>query len=198
MAKRIIVVGATGTIGKALVAALQPRFDVVQASHQKAPYKVDLSNTQSIAALLSTIGKVDGIVCAAGDARFAPLAKLSEEDYLYSIRNKLMGQVNLARLGIDYLSDEGHIILTSGILAHKPMLGSAAISMVNAGLEGVVHAAALEMPRGIRINVVSPPWVSETLTAMGEDPRTGKPAAEVSHAYLHILEEAMTGQVLHA
>jgi NAD(P)-dependent dehydrogenase (short-subunit alcohol dehydrogenase family) len=100
---------------------------------------------------------VDGIVSTAGAARFAPLEKLSDEDFRFSLANKLMGQVNLARIGIDYLNDKGSITLTSGILSHQPMVGSAVISLVNAGLEGFTRAAALEAPRGIRVNVVSPP-----------------------------------------
>jgi NAD(P)-dependent dehydrogenase (short-subunit alcohol dehydrogenase family) len=94
--------------------------------------------------VFKAIGKVDGIVSTAGAARFAPLEKLSDEDFRFSLANKLMGQVNLTRIGIDYLNDKASITLTSGILSHQPMLGSAVISLVNAGLEGFTRAAALE------------------------------------------------------
>jgi NAD(P)-dependent dehydrogenase (short-subunit alcohol dehydrogenase family) len=164
--KKIVVFGATGTIGKAVVVALSPKYEVVQVSNRQGEYKADLADAGSVRNVLEAIGKVDGIISAAGAARFAPLEKLSDEDFSFSIANKLMGQVNLTRIGMDYLNDKGSITLTSGILSHKPMAGSAAISLVNAGLEGFARAAALEAPRVIRVNVVSPPWVPETLEAL--------------------------------
>ncbi len=97
---RILVIGATGTIGKAVVAALSPKHDVVAASHPHATEKVDISDPASIRALLARLGKFDAIVSAAGSARFVPLASLSEDDFAYSTANKLMGQVNLTRLGM--------------------------------------------------------------------------------------------------
>ncbi len=129
-------------------------------------------------------GQFDAVVSAAGSARFGALAELSDEDYLFSLRNKLMGQVNLVRIGQRHISDNGSFTLTSGVLAREPMPGSSAISMVNAGLEGFVRAAQLELPRGIRINVVSPVWVLETLRALGRDPATGMPAERVARAYV--------------
>jgi len=109
-----------------------------------------------------------------------------------------MGQVNLARLGARHVTDRGSFTLTSGVLANEPMPGGAAISLVNAGLEGFVRAAALEISRGIRVNVVSPPWVSETLKAMGKDPGAGMPAEQVAAAYAAAVEGQQTGQVLSA
>jgi NAD(P)-dependent dehydrogenase (short-subunit alcohol dehydrogenase family) len=194
--KRILVVGATGTIGKAVVAALSGKYDVVAASHQKAPHKVDISDPSSIRALLNAAGKVDGVISCAGAARFKPLAQLTDDDFEFSLRNKLMGQVNLARIGQDFLNDQGSIILTTGVLATKPMVGSAAISLVNSAVEGFVRAAALEMPRGLRINAVSPPWVTETLIALKMDPKAGKPAAQVAQAYVKALEGNASGQIL--
>jgi len=63
-------------------------------------------------------------------------------------------------------------------------------------LEGFVGAAALEAPRGIRINVVSPPWVAETLKALNMDPSSGKPAVEVAQGYVKSIEAQQTGQVI--
>lgn len=196
--KRIVVVGATGTIGKAVVAALATKCDVVQVSHRAAAYKIDLADAESIRRTLADIGKLDGIVSAAGVASFAPFAKLTDDDFWLGIRNKLMGQVNLARIGLEHLSNGGSITLTSGILSRKPMPGGAAISLVNAGIEGFVRAAALELPRGIRINAVAPPWVRETLMAMKMDASQGKPAAEVARAYVQCVEGTATGQVVDA
>jgi NAD(P)-dependent dehydrogenase (short-subunit alcohol dehydrogenase family) len=194
--KKIVVFGATGTIGKAVVAALSPKYEVLQVGNRQGQFKADLAEADSIRNVFKAVGKVDGIVSAAGAARFAPLEKLSDEDFRYSLVNKLMGQVNLARIGMDYLNDKGSITLTSGILSHKPMPGSAAISLVNAGLEGFARAAALEASRGIRVNVVSPPWVTETLEALNMDPSLGKPAVEVAKGYVKSIEGQQSGEVI--
>ena len=174
---RILVVGATGTIGQAVVQLLGQRHDVVAASRQAASIKVDMAQPDSIRALFHTVGQVDAIVSVAGAAKFAPLANLSDADFQFCLENKLMGQVNLVRLGLAHVREGGSITLTSGVLAHSPMPGSAAISLVNAGLEGFARAAAIEAPRGIRVNVVSPPWVTETLIKFNMDPAPGKPAS---------------------
>jgi len=142
------------------------------------------------------VGRVDAVVSAAGDARFKPLAQLTDDDFAFSLDNKLMGQVNLVRYGIDSVNDGGSFTLTSGVLAQQPMPGSAAISLVNAGIEGFARAAALELPRGQRINVVSPPWVAETLAAMGQDPSNGLPASVVAKAYVRSIEGSETGSVI--
>jgi NAD(P)-dependent dehydrogenase (short-subunit alcohol dehydrogenase family) len=196
--QKIAVFGATGTIGKAVVAALSPRYAVLQVGNRQGQFQADLANPDSIRNVFKAIGKVDGIVGTAGAARFAPLEQLSDEDFRFSLANKLMGQVNLARISLDYLNDKASITLTSGILSHKPMAGSAVISLVNAGLEGFARAAALEAPRGIRVNVVSPPWVTETLKALNLDPGLGKPAAEVAKAYVKSIEGQETGEVIEA
>jgi NAD(P)-dependent dehydrogenase (short-subunit alcohol dehydrogenase family) len=107
-----------------------------------------------------------------------------------------MGQVNLAREGLRRVRDGGVIVLTSGILARTPIPGSGAISLVNAGIEAFARAAALEAPRGIRVNVVSPPWVAETLTQLGMDPKAGLPASVVARAYVSAVDGSMTGQVI--
>jgi NAD(P)-dependent dehydrogenase (short-subunit alcohol dehydrogenase family) len=192
---RILVVGATGTIGKAVVSALSARHEVIAASHNRAAERVDISSIASIRALFDRVGKVDAIVSAAGSAKFAPFASLTDADFQYSIDNKLMGQANLARIGIDVLNQGGSITLTSGILAQQPMPGSGAISLVNAGLEGFTRAAGLEAPRGIRVNCVSPPWVSETLTGMGMNPSGGLPAATVAQSYVESVEGSANGRI---
>jgi NAD(P)-dependent dehydrogenase (short-subunit alcohol dehydrogenase family) len=195
---RILIVGATGTIGRPLVAALQGKHELVLASRQKAHEKVDISDPASIRALYKRVGKLDAVVSASGEAKFAPLATLTDEDFAFSIRSKLMGQVNLVRAGMATIRDGGSFTLTSGVLSQEPTRGSAAISLVNAGLEGFARAAALEMPRGVRINVVSPPWVSETLEAMGRDGDAGMPAAQVARAYVDSVEGNETGEVIDA
>lgn len=193
---KILLVGATGTIGSAVAAALAPRHEIIAASFSKSEHNVDIADSGSIRNLYREVGQIDAVISAAGLAKFAPLASLSEDDFRFCYSNKLMGQINLVCLGFDYVTDGGSFILTSGVLAQHPMVGSAAISMVNAGLEGFARAAALEAPRRIRVNVVSPPWVKETLAALGMDTSEGKPAATVALAYVDALEGADTGEVI--
>lgn len=192
---RILLIGATGTIGEAIATALA-RHELIRASRRKAPEQVDIADPASIRALFTRVGKVDAVVSAAGLAAFKPLDALTDEDFAFSLGNKLMGQVNLVRLGFGSVNNGGSFTLTSGVLAQHPEPGTAAISLVNAGLEGFVRAAALEAPRGIRVNVVSPPWVTETLKAMGRPLPGGRPAATVARAYVRSVEGAETGQVL--
>ena len=195
---KVLVVGATGTIGSAVSAALSPRHEVISASHTKSEHKVDLADPGSIRRMYQDVGQVDAVICAAGLAKFAPLGSLTEDDFRFCLSNKLMGQVNLVRLGFECVSDAGSFTLTSGVLAQQPMIGGAAISLVNAGLEGFTRAAALEAPRGIRVNIVSPPWVTETLAALGMDTSQGTPAATVARAYVRTLEGSGTGEVIAA
>ena len=193
---RILLIGATGTIGKAIAAALGRRHEVLLASRHQAPLQVDIADPVSIRALYAKVGKVGAVISAAGEARFKPLDELSDADFAFSIDSKVMGQVNLVRYGLDSVTDKGSITLTSGILAQHPSRGSGAVSLVNAALEGFTRAAALEAPRGIRINVVSPPWVAETLKALGMPLEGGLPAATVAQAYVRSVEGKDTGEVI--
>lgn len=193
---RIVVIGASGTIGSAVAAALAPRHEVVKVGHHSGDFQVDLASSDSITRLFRAIGSFDGLVCTAGVAKFAALDELVVADYQLGLSNKLMGQVNLVRIGRQSINDGGSFTLTSGVLSQEPMKGSASISMVNAGVEGFVRAAALELPRGIRINVVSPSWVTETLIALKMDPSLGMPTAAVARAYVASIEGSDTGQVI--
>ena len=132
----------------------------------------------------------------AGNAVFKPFAALTDADYELGLRSKLMGQVALARTAKDHLRDGGSITVTTGVLAMHPMPGSAAISLVNAGLEGFVRAAALELPRRLRINAVSPPWVKETLVKLRMDPAPGLAAADVAKAYVAAVEGSYQGTII--
>ena len=195
---KLLVIGGTGTIGAAVVHALEARHEVRSASHTRSALRVDLANPDSIKQLYASVGPLDGVICAAGDSVFRPLLALSDADFALCLTNKLMSQVNLVRLGVEMLADGGSFTLTTGILSRQPMPGSAAISMVNAGLEGFVRAAALELPRGLRINAVAPGWVRETLVAMKMDPEIGMPAAQVAETYVRAVEGSATGHILDA
>jgi NAD(P)-dependent dehydrogenase (short-subunit alcohol dehydrogenase family) len=193
---RILIVGATGTIGRPLVAALQNHHDLVLASRKKAHEQVDLSDSASIKALYKRIGKLDAVICAAGEVKFQPFATLTEDDYAFSIKSKLMGQVNLVRYGMDSVSDGGSFTLTSGTLANEPMIGGTCPSLVNGAINSFTRAAALEAPRKIRVNVVAPPWILETLIEYKMDPTGGMPATDVARAYAETVEGKQNGAVV--
>jgi NAD(P)-dependent dehydrogenase (short-subunit alcohol dehydrogenase family) len=193
---RILIVGASGTIGSAVVAALGGRHELVLASQHKAPEVVDIADPASIRALFARIGRVDAVVNAAGRAAFKPFSELADADFDFSLRSKLMGQVNLFRIGLESIADNGSFTLTAGYLARHPMPGSVAGSLVNAALEGFARAAALEAPRGIRVNAVSPSWITETLQKLGRPLTGGIPVATVAQAYVRSVEGTETGQVI--
>ena len=193
---RILLVGASGTIGSAVAAALSGRHELILASVQQSAEQVDIADPASIRALFARVGRVDAVVSAAGRAAFKPLTDLADEDFDLSLSNKLMGQVNLVRLGLASVNDGGSFTLTAGYLARHPIPGSGAVSLVNAGLEGFGRSAALEAPRGIRVNVVSPPWVTETLVKLGRPPEGGLDAAVVAQAYVSSVEGTITGQAI--
>lgn len=195
---KVVVVGATGTIGQAVTQALSGRHEVVPVSHSGGELRVDMASPESIERLFEAIGPFDALVSVAGRAAFKPVQELTDEDFKLSLFNKLMGQVNLVRIGVRHINEGGSFTLTSGVLAGEPMPGSAAISLVNAGLEGFGRAVALEKPRNIRVNVVSPPWVTETLSARGMDPSGGLSAAQVAKAYVRSVEGQGTGEVIDA
>jgi NAD(P)-dependent dehydrogenase (short-subunit alcohol dehydrogenase family) len=193
---KVLLIGATGTIGQAISAALSQRHEVVAASRNSGSAQVDITQPISIRALFDAVGPVDSVIIAAGAARLKPLAQWEDEDFEFSLRNKLMGQVNVVREGLQRVRDHGVIVLTSGQASRAPYPGSGIISLVNAGLEGFVRAAALEAPRGIRVNAVSPPSVSETLSKRGVDATGGLPASVVAQAYVRAVETPITGKVI--
>jgi NAD(P)-dependent dehydrogenase (short-subunit alcohol dehydrogenase family) len=194
---RILVIGANGTIGREVVKALSAEHEVIGASRSGSEVSVDITRPASIQAMYASVGTVDAVISAAGSGAWKPLEQLTDEDFAFSLGYKLMGQVNVVRYGLEHVSDDGSITTTSGILSRSPMEGSAAISLVNCGLEGFTRAAALEAPRGIRVNVVSPPWVTETLIEMGAtDTSHGLPAATVALAYVRSVTGRETGQVI--
>ncbi|MBO6792590.1 MAG: short chain dehydrogenase [Balneolaceae bacterium] len=151
---RILVVGGNGTIGKRICEALKEEHEVIIASRNSGDVQVDITDSASIKTMFQSIYTVDAIVSVAGEAKWASFSELSEEDYYIGIRSKLMGQVNLARMGLDYLSDGGSITLTTGILADHPVLKTSSAAMVNGAIHSFVKASALEIKHA-RINAVS-------------------------------------------
>lgn len=192
---RIVVIGSTGTIGSAVVKQLSAAHQVVGGSRKSNP-PVDITNAQTLQAFFDKSGQVDGVICCAGDAKFAPLTALTDDDLGYSLRNKLMGQVNVVRMGLPKVKDKGFFVLTSGIFSTRPWPGVPAVALVNGAIDSFVRAAALDLPRGIRINVVSPPFIEETAAQMGMAGKGGATAATAARAYVSLIEGSATGQII--
>lgn len=194
---KIILIGAGGTIGKAVAAELGARHEVVRVGRSSGDLRVDISDPDSIDRLYEQAGAFDALVCAAGSVHFAPLEQFTGEQFALGLRNKLMGQVNLVTKGLHHIGDGGSFTLTGGLLNEEPIRSGASAGMVNGALEGFVRAAAIELPRGLRINVVSPTVLEESLPVYGPFFRGTKaaPAAEVALGYARSVEGGQTGRV---
>ena len=196
---KILLVGATGTIGSAIAAALEAEGDqVIRAGFSSGDYTVDLADPASVRALLEAAGSVDAIVCSAGVAQFGSVEELDDEAYASSIANKLMGQANLVRFGLDTVSEGGSFTLTTGTLSVRPTPGTAAVAMVGGGVESFARAAALDLEGRYRVNVVSPGWVAESRQAMGLEPMPGIWAADLAWYYVSLVHGRANGEVLEA
>lgn len=165
---KILVIGASGTIGSQIVNALSATQEVITANYQSGDVQIDMSEPKSVAAAFEAIGKVDAIICAAGNVAFNAFSELSREEWDVGINSRLMGQVNLTQIGSQYLNDGGSITLTSGIIADYPIAYGTSAATLNGAIQHFVKAVALELPRNIRINVVSPTVVTESLSVYGD------------------------------
>lgn len=190
---KAIVIGATGTIGHEVAERLRESGYEVTGASRHSHVKVDIEDEDSVKKLLERTGQVDVIVSAAGTAAFGEINKLTDKEFSLSFRNKLMGQIKLLQNGLAYLNPGGTILLTGGIFAYRPIRGSAAIAMVNLGLEGFVRAAALEMDKNVKLIVIHPPLVAETAKKMGLDPEPYLTSREVSEAYLDAIANGQSG-----
>lgn len=165
---KILVIGASGTIGSKIVEALEKTHEVIKAGKNKGDVQIDITNPTSIRASLSALGQLDAIICATGDVAFNAFSSLSREEWDIGINSRLMGQVNLTQIGVEYLSDGGSITLTSGIIADYPIAFGASAATLNGAIQHFTKAVSNELPRGIRINVVSPSVVTESLDTYGD------------------------------
>lgn len=193
---KILLIGATGTIGQKVAQRLADAHEVVAVGFKDGDFQVDIADQGSIKRLFEQVGTVDALISTAGLAEFGPLDTLTDEQFRIGWSNKLMGQINLVRVGRVYVKSGGVILLTSVMLANEPMPGSAAVSAVNGAINSFVKAAALELGNSLRINAVSPVFVKETMEMMGMDSREGVSAADTSKAYEAALDGSMTDEVI--
>jgi len=194
---RIIVVGATGVLGKAVVAELETRHEVVSVSHSQSDTRVDITDLSSIKDMFKSIGPFDSLVSTTGTVHFGQLEEITQAQWQLGLHDKLMGQVNLVTEGLKHIRDNGSFTLTTGILSKDPIRFGTAATLVNCAIEGFVVSSALEMPRGIRINAVSPTILEESVEAfgpyfMGFDP---VPAATAALGFAKSVEGLRTGEV---
>lgn len=152
---KILIIGGKGTIGKTVSRYFAAKYEVIIGGRSSGDVLVDISDSESIRKMFELVGKLDAVVCIAGEAKWAPFNDLTEEDFYVGLKSKLMGQVNLVRTGKDYLNYGGSFTLTTGILADDPVVKTTSAAMVNGAIHSFVKAVALELENGIRINAVS-------------------------------------------
>ncbi|MCB1554742.1 MAG: short chain dehydrogenase [Xanthomonadales bacterium] len=194
---KILLIGAHGTLGQAVAQELGSRHEIVRAGRSSGDVRIDLTDRASVERALASVGPLDAVVSAAGNVAFGPLLEMSQEQWDVGLQDKLMGQVQLALAAVAHLNDGGSITLTTGVLAEEPIRYGASASLVNAGIQGFVLGAAIELPRGLRINAVSPGVLIESMPNYapyfrGFDP---VPAARAALGFARSVEGADTGKV---
>ena len=195
---KILLIGASGTIGRRIHETLSSKHEIVRASRKGEDVEVDITSTDSIEQMYRSVAGIEAVICAAGGAKFGPFNDLSEEDLYIGIRSKMMGQVNLVRIGQNYVNDGASFTLTTGILAEEPVVGSVGLALVNGAVNSFAIAAALELPRGMRVNVVCPTVVEDSAETYGDifagfDPA---PMGRVVNAYVRSITGRFTGRVI--
>lgn len=195
---KILIIGGHGTIGSSVTSYFSDGNEIIIGGRSKGDVIVDISESDSIEKMFSQINNVDAIVCIAGEAKWDDFDKLSEEDYYIGIKSKLMGQVNLVRIGKNYLNAGGSITLSTGILADDPVIKTASSAMVNGGIHSFVKAVALELEDGIRINAVSLGVVQDAYYKYkdyfpGHNPI---PTSKVINAYVRSVIGKMNGEII--
>ncbi|MCI0993119.1 short chain dehydrogenase [Pseudomonas corrugata] len=196
---KILLIGANGTIGSAIANELSPRHEIIRIGRNSGELHVDISDSASIRALFEKTGPFDALICAAGSVTFAPLGDMTEESFALGLKDKLMGQVNLLLIGREFANDGASFTFTTGVLSHDPIKSGASAALVNGALDSFVRAAAIELPRGLRVNSVSPNVLLESMDKYAPYFRGYKPvpAADVALAYAKSVEGLQTGQTFH-
>ncbi|MEG0008876.1 MAG: short chain dehydrogenase [Aeromonas sp.] len=194
---KIVIVGASGTVGSAVTELLAQDHQVIRVGHRQGDAQVDMTDSASIAALFDGIGRFDALVVASGNVAFAPFPEMTDEQWQTGLESKLMGQIRLTRAAIPHLNDGGSVTLISGILSEEPINWGVSASTINGAIEHFVRAAACELPRGLRINVVSPTVLTESMDKYADffPGFVPVPAARVAQAYKKSVLGVQSGQV---
>lgn len=194
---KIIIIGGTGTIGKAIVNELSPRHTIIVVGNKQGDVRVDITDVNSIEKMYQTVKEFDAVISATGNVHFGALSELTADHYTIGLQSKLMGQVNLVLIGLRYINHAGSFTLTSGVLSHDPIRYGSSAAMVNGALNSFVKSAAIEMPNNNRINVVSPTVLTESMDNYGSYFRgfESVSARRVALAYSKSVEGAQTGQI---
>lgn len=195
---KILIIGGKGTIGKTVSAYFSKQHEVIIGARTSGDVTVDMADSASLIAMFESVGKVDAIICIAGDAKWGEFYSLTEEDFYIGIKSKLMGQVNLVRIGKDYLNEGGSFTLTTGITADYPVNMTTSPAMVSGGIHSFVKAASLELKKSLRINVVSSGLVEDAIDKYGtyfpgDNPI---PMNKVVNGYVKSVMGKVTGQII--
>ncbi len=195
---KILIIGGKGTIGKKVSGHFAKKHEVIIGGRNSGDVHVDIANLAAIETMFESVGNIDAIVCIAGEAKWVAFDSLTEEDFYVGLRSKLMGQVNLVRIGQWHLNPGGSFTLTTGILADHPVALTTSAAMVNGGIHSFVKAAALELNHGMRINVVSSGLVEDAVEKYeayfpGHNPI---PMKKVINGYVKSVEGKGTGEII--
>jgi NAD(P)-dependent dehydrogenase (short-subunit alcohol dehydrogenase family) len=181
---KILIIGASGAIGKLIVPLLSHKHEVVTAGKNSGDVRVDISSAESIKEMFAKVKNIDACVCVAGDSCTGDLLSLTEDKLNVGIKNKLFGQANLVLIGQNYVNENGSFTLVSGKMGDKPSANAAGKAIANGGINSFAMAASLEMQRGIRINVVSPAKVADI------------PVADLVAGYIKSIEGTGNGEII--
>ena len=192
---KFLVVGSTGLIGSYVAKTLSKHGTVVGVS-RTTQLSVDVKDPASIKAMYEKVGKVDAVASCIGKVAFKPVAELTYEDYLMGLKDKALGQVELVRAGIDFLNDGGSFTLMTGVLARDPIPAGSVAALANGAIESFTLAAAIDLPRGLRINTVSPNVLVEATSYHASFPGFHQVTAQsVADAYVKSILGKQTGQI---
>ena len=192
---KIIIVGASGRIGKEVDKALSVSHDIVRVGSRSGDVQCDYTIPESVRDMFEKIGEFDALISViGGDSIFKPFADLDDDDYRYGFERKFLGQIRLLKLGESFVRDNGSFVFTSGFLSQYPNPASIATGPLNAAVNTFVKNTASLLTRGIRINVVSPAPIVES----GQEGKGLVTAAETAKLYVETVEGDFTGRVLRA
>jgi NAD(P)-dependent dehydrogenase (short-subunit alcohol dehydrogenase family) len=153
---KIVIVGASGTMGSFLSNAFQKEHEIIRADRNNPDVRVDITSPESIENMYNTIGAFDALICTAGPTYVGPWKNLTDKEFRNGVNGKMMGQINLVLIGQHYINPKGSFTLITGAVTNEPQKNFANASATNAAVEGFVKAAAIELDKGIRINAISP------------------------------------------